>query len=131
MPKKRKRLIEILEHDAPVGQYSVAAQNRAIILRLQDEIKEAVERGYSLLTIWKALHRKKIVNVTYQHFCRLVKSRTPIRPKTNKKQTQAAPAAADEDAPIIKVVRSKGFLSNTNFGVADPYGERNKDHPSE
>ena len=128
MPKKRKPLLQRLEESAAIGSRSVTVQNRAAILRLRKEIQEAANKGYTLLAIWKVLHHDGEVKMSYSQFLRLAAAAN-ITASKGRKKASATPAAADEDAPYIKVVESKGFLANTNFGVADPYGKRKNNNP--
>jgi hypothetical protein len=46
------------------------ARNRAIFILLRSEVRDAIEKGYSLLTIWKILHEDGQVPFGYQAFRR-------------------------------------------------------------
>lgn len=129
MTKRRIPLLQRLEQDEASVEPSTAPQNKAVILRLQDEIAAAIGKGYTLLKIWRILKKDGEVKMSYSQFRRLLtgcKIWTPKKGTNKPVEETPATAPADEPEPEIKLIRSH-FLSNTNFGVADPYGEQDKD----
>lgn len=53
---------------------SVASRNRLAFLALRDDIEQASQDGWPLLTIWKVLHEEKRITFTYQAFRRYFRS---------------------------------------------------------
>lgn len=51
---------------------STGRANRAVFLEIRDEVQRALEDGWSVLAIYKALHVEGVVSFGYQAFRRYV-----------------------------------------------------------
>lgn len=62
-------------------------RNRAAFILIRGEVSNAVENGYSLLSIWETLHDEGRISYTYQTFRRYARLLLPPRPSRSEKWT--------------------------------------------
>ena len=58
------RIAERIARKKPAGN----VRNRAAFLALRDEVKQAIDDGWPVKTIWEALHDEEKVTFSYQAF---------------------------------------------------------------
>lgn len=62
-------------------------RNRAAFILVRGDVSNAVENGYSLLSIWETLHEEGRISYTYQTFRRYARLLLPLRPNRPEKWT--------------------------------------------
>jgi hypothetical protein len=85
------RIAERIARKKPVGN----VRNRAAFLALRGEVKQAIEDGWPVKTIWETLHDEEKVAFSYQAFRGYV-NRLILSPPAN---GEAAPAPVVADQP--------------------------------
>lgn len=66
--------LRIAEHVIQNADPSSSSAHRAVMLIHRPDIQDAIERGCSLLSIWKTLSDEGVVNFGYQAFRRYVRA---------------------------------------------------------
>jgi hypothetical protein len=79
-------------------------KNVVAFLALRDDVKSAIEAGYSLLTIWEHLHEKGRIPYRYETFLKHVRRHIKNRPATPDtppviEPAPGRPAAPEQPAP--------------------------------
>lgn len=83
---------------------------RVVILAHLDQIREALETGYSVAEVWRVMTEKKVVSVSYSQFA------------TQVKQLVKTPREQERIKPLKKVdetTRPKGFKFDPNPNKED------------
>jgi hypothetical protein len=62
-------------------------RNRAAFILVRGDVSNAVDNGYSLLSIWETLHEEGRITYTYQTFRRYALVLLPPRPSRSEKWT--------------------------------------------
>lgn len=91
---------------------SSANSARVVFLAIREDVKAAIEAGYSLTTIWEHMYETGRVTTTYETFRRHVRRyiREPEAPSVDKQAATAANRKADASgapAPVKKSERSQ------------------------
>lgn len=53
---------------------------RAAFLAVRGDVKEALDKGWTVQSVWATLHKERKINFSYPTFCRFVRRLTPGRP---------------------------------------------------
>lgn len=110
--KLSERIAERLERE----KSNTRVVNKAAILALKNDIKEARDVGWSLRQIWLTLSEEKKIKVTYQAFCKQVKDYLDKETKSEKviKVTQKRPVVTEVEQENKSVERNKGTFTFDN-----------------
>ena len=68
------------------------ANNRAVFLALQIDIKQALEDGWSFKSIWQTLYAEGSINFSYQTFCKYTHQFVQTSRTSNVTSSSATPA---------------------------------------
>ncbi len=71
-----KTILERLIEKSSKEDASKAKRNLSIFLALRDQIRAAIESGWSVKDVWQLLSDEKKLTVSYQVFLRMVKKHT-------------------------------------------------------
>lgn len=92
-----KRLTERIAVEMQTKKPTRSGQNRAAFLALRDDIKEALNDGWSVKTIWKTLHNEGKISFGYDAFIGYVNSL--IRSPGEAEKVTTSPPASSKPAP--------------------------------
>lgn len=101
-----KKLTERIAAQMQTQKPTRSGQNRAAFLALRNEIKEALDDGWTVKTIWQTLHSEEKINFGYDAFINYVNTliRNPVTPpappQTTSQPSQAKPLPQKKAAPI-------------------------------
>jgi hypothetical protein len=73
--------LRIAEHVIKTANPKSHLVHRAVVFIHKQEIQEAIQRGYSLLSIWTALRDEGVVDFGYQAFSRHARKITDLPDK--------------------------------------------------
>ncbi|MCG7556060.1 MULTISPECIES: TraK family protein [Pseudoalteromonas] len=104
MKKLTERIAERIKKQKP----SAKALNKAKLLSLKPDIKEALADGWSKAQIWGTLHDEGKIEVTYQSFCAQVKKYIEQPDAMISKPKTTSPIASNEVTKHV-VKKPAGF----------------------
>jgi hypothetical protein len=86
---------------------SRANSARVVFLAIRDDVKLAIDAGYSLVTIWEHMHETGRVTTTYEtfrrHVKRFIKQQPPVSPPTIKPGERTATSTKKQNTQSLSV----------------------------
>lgn len=85
-----------------LGTPSRSGAYRAAFLAVQNDVQEALDKGWTVQSVWVTLHKEGKINFSYPTFCRFVKRLTaggPVQMGSGKSPALPPAGAVSENPP--------------------------------